>query len=317
MDVNALNQLSQTTSGKTADSAASIAKTFDNFLTLLTTQLKNQDPLSPMESAEFTNQLVLFSQVEQQININSKLDDMLTMQKSNELLSATSYLGRQVEATTDTLSLDAPAEFSYTLVEKASSLTAVIKDSSGATVRTMSLSGDNRDKGAHTVTWDGRNDAGTLMPVGTYSLALSGTNSSGGAVALDQPSDRLLLSTPTSPRFAYAFPEAPYSAQIKILDSEGVAVRTLVGDPSNGRHEGVWDGKDASGNLLPAGQYKISISALDEAGTDAKGSDGNPIEAVVATVNRVRDVRTSASGAQLLVGRDTYVSLSDVIAIRS
>jgi len=59
---------------KTTASKASLSQDFDDFLQLLTTQLQNQDPLNPMDSNEFTNQLVQFSQVEQQINSNQKLD---------------------------------------------------------------------------------------------------------------------------------------------------------------------------------------------------------------------------------------------------
>ncbi|KJV08303.1 hypothetical protein VZ95_18670, partial [Elstera litoralis] len=64
-DVSQLNGASQ----QTVDSRNSVASTYDNFLKLLTTQLKNQDPLDPTDSSEFTNQLVQFSQVEQQINL--------------------------------------------------------------------------------------------------------------------------------------------------------------------------------------------------------------------------------------------------------
>lgn len=316
VDVAALNALSGSSNSSTANSAASIAKTFDNFLTLLTTQLKNQDPMSPMESSEFTNQLVLFSQVEQQINMNSKLDDMLSYQKSNELLSAASYMGQQIEASSKTLSLDAPAEFTYTLPVAASSMSVNILDSDGNIVRNLTVASADKTKGEHTMTWDGRNSSGTLMPIGAYKLQIAATDSTSAAISVDVPTDKVQLSEPSNPRFAYAFAESPFKAEIKILDSEGVAIRTLTGDPTTGRHEMTWDGKDSNGNRVVAGEYKVQINALNETGTAAKNTAGETIEAAISTVNRVRDVSNSSDGALLKIGRETYVTLADVIAIR-
>src|SRR5436190_23448556 len=71
------------------------------FLTLLTAQLKNQDPLSPMDSTEFTNQLVQYSAVEQQININSNLSTLITLTQQNVLAGASSYVGKAIQATSD------------------------------------------------------------------------------------------------------------------------------------------------------------------------------------------------------------------------
>ena len=71
---SALNQQQKTESAKTG-----LAEDFAQFLTLLTVQLQNQDPLSPMDTTEFTNQLVAFTGVEQQINTNQKLDSLVAM----------------------------------------------------------------------------------------------------------------------------------------------------------------------------------------------------------------------------------------------
>jgi len=72
---------------RTANQSVTLAEDFSQFLQLLTTQLQNQDPLSPMDSNEFTNQLVQFSQVEQQINANTKLDDLVALQLNNAITS--------------------------------------------------------------------------------------------------------------------------------------------------------------------------------------------------------------------------------------
>src|SRR5215468_8490317 len=90
-----------TAAAATAPSAAQqqLAGNFDTFLTLLTTQLKNQDPLSPMDSNQFTQQLVEFSQVEQQINSNDNLKTLIAQGTSQGSTMATSYLGKKVTIT--------------------------------------------------------------------------------------------------------------------------------------------------------------------------------------------------------------------------
>ena len=87
-----------TTQTSAANNAASaLAGNFEMFLQLLTTQLKNQDPTSPMDPSEFTQQLVQFSQVEQQININKNLEAMMAMLKTSQASSNLNYIGKVVD----------------------------------------------------------------------------------------------------------------------------------------------------------------------------------------------------------------------------
>src|SRR5260221_4755429 len=82
-----------------AQSKTTLASNFDTFLTLLTTQLKNQDPLSPMDSSQFTQQLVQFSQVEQSINANQNLESLISLTKARARTDAVGYLGKTVTVT--------------------------------------------------------------------------------------------------------------------------------------------------------------------------------------------------------------------------
>src|ERR1700733_3549503 len=82
-----------------ADAMSQLSGNFSTFLTLLTTQLKNQDPTSPMDSNQFTQQLVEFSQVEQQINTNTNLQSLITQGTTNASAITTSYLGKNVSVT--------------------------------------------------------------------------------------------------------------------------------------------------------------------------------------------------------------------------
>ena len=88
--------------GSTSDSKASLSKLtedLDNFLTLLTAQLQHQDPLEPLDTHEFTNQLVQFSSVEQSIQQNKNLESIIELNQNNMAISAVSYIGKEVSAT--------------------------------------------------------------------------------------------------------------------------------------------------------------------------------------------------------------------------
>src|SRR3954470_17819141 len=101
MDVTSVTAASTSATSTSAAASAQkqLAGNFDTFLTLLTTQLKNQDPLSPMDSNQFTQQLVQFSQVEQQINANKNLESLVSMSKAQGATSAVGYLGKTLTVT--------------------------------------------------------------------------------------------------------------------------------------------------------------------------------------------------------------------------
>jgi len=152
---NALNQL---------------ASNFNQFLTLLTTQLQNQDPLSPMDSTQFTQQLVAMTGVEAQINGNAKLDTLIAQGKSEQLTSAAGFIGDTITATGTQAWLDAnndPVQIGYSLPSAASAVLVQISDSSGNVV--ANLSGPVA-QGANTVSWNGQNDQGSAMPSGVYNV---------------------------------------------------------------------------------------------------------------------------------------------------
>jgi flagellar basal-body rod modification protein FlgD len=168
-------------STETAKSSASLGKTFDDFLTLLTVQLKNQDPLSPMDSAQFTSQLVGFAGVEQAIAQNDKLAKMLDYNKSQELLNASGYIGKTIEAETDKIVLkdDEAAKFSVTVDGKAQNTVIAIRNSTGQTVRTLTMT---LDAGNHQMQWDGKTNEGQDAASGIYTLAVTATDERGDTV---------------------------------------------------------------------------------------------------------------------------------------
>lgn len=134
------------------------AYTYNQFLTLLTTQLQHQDPLDPMQSEEFTNQLVQFSQVEQAIIGNEKLDTLLSQTSNNQIGQSLGYIGKDVYYKGDTVYNEGqPLKIGYAIDGEAAQANLRIVDKDNQTIRTISipqgtLSGN--------VTWDGKDDFG-------------------------------------------------------------------------------------------------------------------------------------------------------------
>ncbi|MET0182159.1 MAG: flagellar hook assembly protein FlgD [Caulobacterales bacterium] len=182
MAVDTINTTNTAQSGN-ALSRASLAENFDTFLTLLTAQLQNQDPLSPMDSNQFTQQLVQFSQVEQQIATNERLESMIDQSKAAAAGSALSYLGNDAVIASDkSLLSDDAAVWSYSLPETASTVTVEIRDATGRTVLTKT--GD-LGAGSHLVSWDGRNSQGVAQPDGLYQLVITAKDSAGEKISAD------------------------------------------------------------------------------------------------------------------------------------
>jgi flagellar basal-body rod modification protein FlgD len=152
---------------------AQLSGNFSTFLTLLTTQLKNQDPTSPMDSNQFTQQLVEFSQVEQQINTNTNLQTLITQGTSQSGAYATSYLGKTVTVTGGLGSLtDGEASWNYNLGAAASSTALTVTDANGNVVYNGAGS---TTAGNNTFTWNGEDNNGNQLPDGSYTLAVNAT----------------------------------------------------------------------------------------------------------------------------------------------
>jgi flagellar basal-body rod modification protein FlgD len=160
--------------------AQQLSGNFNTFLTLLTTQLQNQDPLDPMDSTQFTQQLVEYSQVEQQINTNTNLQNLISLQQSGASAAAVSYLGKDVTITNGNAALiDGNANWVYALGAPSSSTTLTVTNSSGQVVYTGAGS---TASGVNNFSWNGQDNNGNQLPDGTYTLAVNATASNGSAV---------------------------------------------------------------------------------------------------------------------------------------
>lgn len=180
MDIPSISQtLAEQTAAATANASATtgndalgnLSDTYDNFLTLLTKQLQNQDPLSPMDTAQFTQQLVSFSSVEQQIQSNKRLEQLIALQSSTNAYAAVSFIGTDVAVDSDKVMLqDGEARFDYTLDKTASKATLKIFDENDQLVMVMEA---DRSVGDHKALWDGTDFFGNQLGDGEYRVAVS------------------------------------------------------------------------------------------------------------------------------------------------
>lgn len=170
--------------GSSVTNGSSLAETFDTFLTLLTTQLQHQDPLNPMDTNEFTSQLVEFTGVEQAIKTNQKLEQLINLQTDMQLNDAVGYMGKRVGADGIILMLqDRESTVTYDLGGNAKEVNILIIDEQGNTVRT--LKGET-GVGHHEITWDGLDEDGDQLDDGLYGFLVTAIDADKKPVPLVQ-----------------------------------------------------------------------------------------------------------------------------------
>lgn len=176
--MESVSAVSNTVAATTATKAESrIADNFDTFLKILTTQMKNQDPLAPMDSTQFTEQLVQFSQVEQAILTNKHLETAIAMIAAGNAANAVAFIGKVVTAEGNISNLSGgKASWTYTLEAQAAKSTVTIRNADGEIVN--SAAGETA-LGSHDFVWDGKNFAGEQLPEGSYKLEINAIDSNG------------------------------------------------------------------------------------------------------------------------------------------
>lgn len=198
-----MTTVSSSTASSTAASASATSKetllgSYDLFLTLLTTQIQNQDPLEPLDASQYTQQLVQYSSVEQAIQTNQYLESLMTMMQASQASSYVSYLGSHVTASGASAMLaDGEATWKASVTEAASG-TVEIRNSAGATIYQGEV---DFTKGSNTFTWDGKSTNGVASPDGAYSISFNLSNAAGNKVTpatqISGTVDRVDMSTGT------------------------------------------------------------------------------------------------------------------------
>jgi flagellar basal-body rod modification protein FlgD len=173
---------SQVLPSAAAGATSGIGADFNMFLKLLVTQMQNQDPLNPMDSTQYTQQLAQYSQVEQTVQQTGTLKEILARLSTQDMSQAAGFIGKEAVFSSPVSGLGAsPAKWTYTADRALTTGTATISDASGATVFTRALD--------HTGTtgnfsWDGTLADGTKAPDGAYSLSIKGVDAAGIAAAV-------------------------------------------------------------------------------------------------------------------------------------
>jgi flagellar basal-body rod modification protein FlgD len=193
---SAISQLANSTSSNSNSSSSSTAQAagtnasqqlagnFDTFLQLWTTQLQNQNPLDPLDTNQFTQQLVEFASVEQQINMNTNLQTLISMQQTSEATSALQLVGSTITVSGNSATLsnatNSPATWSLNAATPATA-NVTITSAAGTTVYTGTRS---LNAGTQSFTWSGKGNNGQTWPDGTYTLSINATGANGQAVTV-------------------------------------------------------------------------------------------------------------------------------------
>jgi len=165
-----------------ASDTNTIAGNFDTFLSLLTTQLQNQNPLDPLDTNQFTSQLVQFSSVEQQLKSNDFHSTLVQATQNSSNNAAVSYIGKTVTSSgVDSDLKNGQATWSFNLPQ-AANVTVTIKDANGNQVYTENGS---LGAGQGQFNWDGTETDGSIAPEGSYSITINAKNAQGAYVAAD------------------------------------------------------------------------------------------------------------------------------------
>lgn len=166
MDLTALSPLLpgpvgvQSDTDTSATDANAAAADFETFLTLMTAQLRNQDPLSPMDATEFVAQLASFSSVEQMVSANAKLSQLNEQALTGDIANFASWIGRDVAVANGMFrATGTPVEFSYATPGIDEQIRATVRTETGTALAQFLVDSNASNTG----TWDGKNSAGAIV----------------------------------------------------------------------------------------------------------------------------------------------------------
>ena len=260
----------------TANSKDKLADDFSQFLTLLTVQLQNQDPLSPMDTTEFTNQLVAFTGVEQQINTNQKLDSLVSMQLGSSFSAAQNYVGKSISYVSSEFAYTGePAQLRYSLASGAEYSKVNVLNEFGDVVYTTDAA---KSAGAHEFTWNGKTNNGRPAAPGTYEIVVD---------ALDGEENPVNATTVVTGR-------------VQGVESQNGSIYLLVGE----RAVSLGNVLNTSESNLDATTNNALTSALSYVGMDVTYINNSINHDGSTPTNIIYNLDKEADRAQLIVKND-------------
>jgi flagellar basal-body rod modification protein FlgD len=212
-------------SGTTTAAVGNIAlqqlgSNFNDFLSLLTTQLQNQDPTSPMDTNQFTSELVQFTGVQQQVATNSSLTQLIALQQTSQVLQSSDLVGKPITVSSNELSLQnstAAVTFQGNAGEQ---IGIAVVNSAGAPIVDVTATAA---AGTNTWQWNGLDNNGNQVPDGTYRVAVE-TLASNGGTPVAVPYDVIgtatgVSSNGTTSQLAIGALSVPFSAIVSVGDN--------------------------------------------------------------------------------------------------
>lgn len=183
MSIASINQQNNPSKSEVDNKSGSIGD-YETFLRLFTVQLQNQDPLEPLDTNQMTSQLAQFSAVEQAVKSNENLETLINTQRQNQLSTAVSFIGAEVETSGNSGELrEGQAVFSYLLPQEAGKVDIIVSDESGRAV--FQGNGTTAD-GRNLVVWDGVNSfTGRTEPDGIYTITVKAKDNFGKEITVD------------------------------------------------------------------------------------------------------------------------------------
>ena len=172
---------SASTAGNASNALSGLSSNFGDFLKLLMTQLQNQDPTSPLDTNQFTSELVQFSSVEQQIQTNNSLTQLIQLTQASEVMQSSSMLGKQVTVASDQVPLQNGKGVVQFTTQAAEPVAIAVYNDSGMKIRDASLTAA---KGINTWTWNGTDNRGHSVADGSYKVTVNGGAADGSTTAL-------------------------------------------------------------------------------------------------------------------------------------
>jgi flagellar basal-body rod modification protein FlgD len=204
MSLNTITSPTTSSAVAATSSAAlsAISSNFNDFLTLLTTQLQNQDPSSPMDTSQFTSELAQFSGVQQQVDTNTNLTSLIQLAQGQNILQGSSLLGKQVDLNSTTLPLQQSAAHLDFTSPTAQTALITIANASGQVVATQSAAAA---AGSNGWDWNGQTSSGSIAPDGattpltfTTRATVTGIASSTSGVNIEAGSTSISLADVTN-----------------------------------------------------------------------------------------------------------------------
>jgi flagellar basal-body rod modification protein FlgD len=292
----------------TENARNSLNQTYDQFLKLLTTQLKNQDPLNPMDTKDMTNQLISLAEVEQSIAQTDKLNELIKLNQTSAINSTLlSYVGMEVDYKGDAFTYKGGVgiQFDYSVAANAANAKVNIYDEDNTLVYSKDA---DFEEGDHSFVWSGVDNEGKRVPNGKYHLEVVAKDASDNPVtASSQTGEFSYSNTAAEMPLKYNLEKDSKETIVSIFNTEDELIWSGPGATTAGDHVIAWPGTDKDGKPVPIGSYRIAVGAKDIEDRAVKTTTIVP--AVVGGIEAVD------GGVQLIIGNQK-VPIDTVTSVR-